>query len=134
VSETARVLLYSSDANVRRDVRVALGKQVAPDLPEIEVVEVATHPEVFRQLDAGGYALAILDGEANPAGGIGIAYQIKEELDSPPPVLLLVVRVADAWLATWSRAEAVAPLPIDPLKLPGQVAQLLRLSQPQVNA
>ena len=41
-------------------------------------------------------------------------------------VLLLVTRVADAWLGTWSRAEALAPYPIDPVELPGQVAELIR--------
>jgi hypothetical protein len=41
-------------------------------------------------------------------------------------VLLLVARVADAWLAAWSRAEGVAALPVDPFELPGQVAELLR--------
>jgi hypothetical protein len=34
--------------------------------------------------------------------------------------------VADAWLATWSRAEAVVPYPIDPVRLPNAVADTLR--------
>ena len=40
--ETLRVLLYSSDRTVREQVRLALGRKVASDLPPIEVEEVAT--------------------------------------------------------------------------------------------
>lgn len=121
-----KVLLYSDDRTTREQVRLALGRRVAADLPEIEIDEVATQGAVLKAMDAGGYALAILDGEANPSGGFGIAYQLKDEIADCPPVLLLVIRAADAWLGTWARAEALATLPIDPVKLPAQVAELLR--------
>jgi hypothetical protein len=41
-------------------------------------------------------------------------------------VLIIAGRADDAWLATWSRADAVVPHPIDPITLPGAVAALLR--------
>ena len=126
---TVRVLLYSDDRTVREQVRLALGKRVTADLPELDVFEVATQPMVLQALDAGGYDLAILDGEAVPSGGMGLCYQLKNEIDSCPPVLLLVARVADAWLATWSKADAIASHPIDPVKLPAAVAELLRSSR-----
>ncbi len=122
----ARILLYSDDRAVRDEVRLALGRRVAADLPEIEVFECATQPAVIKALDAGGFDLVILDGEATPAGGFGLAYQLKDEYADCAPVLLLVARVADAWLATWSRAEAVVPYPIDPRRLPMAAADLLR--------
>ncbi len=68
-------------------------------------------------MDAGGIALAILDGEAVPAGGMGIAKQLKDEIFQCPPMLVLTGRPQDAWLATWSRAEAAVPHPIDPVQL-----------------
>ena len=58
--------------------------------------------------------------------GIGLAQQVKEEYDPGPPVLLLVARVADAWLGTWSRAEAISAYPVAPIRLPTQVAERLR--------
>ena len=88
---------------------------------------MATGQALLKRLDADpGCALLILDGEAQPEGGIGLAHQVKEEYDPCPPVLLLVARVADAWLGTWSRAEAISAYPIDPVRLPAQVAELLR--------
>lgn len=122
----ATVLLYSDDRSVRDQVRVALGRRVAADLPEIDVYETATHQAVTKALDAGGIDVVIMDGEATPAGGMGLCHQVKDEIVDCPPVLVLVARVADAWLATWSRADAVQAYPIDPQALPVAVAGLLR--------
>ncbi|HEY3339530.1 MAG TPA: response regulator [Propionicimonas sp.] len=123
---TARVLLYSDDRTTREQVRLTLGKRLAADLPELEVFEVATQPVVLQTMDAGGIDLVILDGEAVPSGGMGLCHQLKNEIENCPPVLLLVARVADAWLATWAEADAVTPYPVDPVRLPEQAAELLR--------
>jgi Response regulators consisting of a CheY-like receiver domain and a winged-helix DNA-binding domain len=123
---TARVLLYSDDRTVREQVRLALGERLSADLPTLEFVEVATQPLVLRALDAGGFDLLILDAETVPSGGMGLSHQLKNEIIDCPPVLLLVARVADAWLATWAEADAIASYPIDPLRLPELAAGLLR--------
>ncbi len=125
-SAPLRVLVYSDDANVRQQVILSLGKRPHPDLPEVEYVEVATEPVVVQQFDAGGLDLAILDGEAVPVGGMGIAKQMKDEIYQCPPILVLIGRPQDAWLATWSRAEAAVPHPIDPIQLAEAVIGLLR--------
>ena len=121
-----KVLVYSDDVNTRQQVILALGRRPHPDLPELHYVEVATEPVVLQNMDAGGIDLAILDGEAVPAGGMGIAKQLKDEIYECPPVLVLTGRVQDAWLATWSRAEAAGPHPIDPIRLAEAVVTLLR--------
>jgi DNA-binding response OmpR family regulator len=127
-TEVLTVLLYASDRAVREHVRLSLGRKVAADLPEVRVLEVATQPAVIKAMDAGHVDLAILDGEAVP-GGMGLCRQLKDEIAGCPPVLVLIGRVDDAWLATWSRADGVLPHPIDPIKLPGVVAELLRSRQ-----
>ena len=125
-----KVLVYSDDVNTRQQVILALGRRVHPDLPELEYVEVATEPVVIQNMDAGRVDLAILDGEAVPAGGMGIAKQLKDEIYHCPPVLVLTGRPQDAWLATWSRAEAAVPHPLDPIQLAEAVIGLLRPSVP----
>jgi DNA-binding response OmpR family regulator len=119
------ILVYSSDRTVRENIRLALGRKVANDLPPVRVVEVATQPAVIAALDAGGIDLVILDGEAVP-GGMGICRQLKDEIAKCPPILVLTGRRDDAWLATWSRADGVLGHPIDPLRLPAAVASMLR--------
>ena len=131
-SKTAplQVLVYSDDVNTRQQVMLALGSRPHPDLPELEYVEVATEPVVMSNMDAGHIDLAILDGEAVPAGGLGIAKQLKDEIFNCPPVLVLTGRPQDAWLATWSRAEAACPHPLDPVQLAESVISLLRSRVP----
>ena len=122
------ILNYSSNARTREQVRRALGERVHPDLPELTYTDVATGPMVISLMDRGGFDLVILDGESSPFGGIGIAKQLKDEIADCPPVLLLTGRADDAWLASWSRAEAAVPHPIDPIRLGHTVVGLLRSS------
>jgi DNA-binding response OmpR family regulator len=123
--EVLTILLYASNRATREDVRLALGRKVAADLPPVRVLEVATQPAVLTAMDAGGIDLAILDGEAVP-GGMGLCRQLKDEILRCPPILLLIGRRDDAWLATWARAESAVSHPIDPVRLPAAVAELLR--------
>lgn len=123
---TLKVLVYSSNALTREAIRLALGRRPALELPQVEFIDVATHPAVIKEMDAGGIDVAILDGEAVPSGGMGIARQLRDEIYKCPPLLVLIGRPQDAWLATWSRSDAVVSHPIDPLVLSEAVAALLR--------
>ncbi|MBB5916432.1 DNA-binding response OmpR family regulator [Nocardia transvalensis] len=120
-----RVLVYSSESDTRSQVMTALGKQPRPDLPPFEYLEVATAPVVVEQMDAGGIDLAILDGESAPTGGLGVAKQLRDELDTCPPILVITGRPDDAWLANWSRADGSISHPIDPFQLTEAVTTLL---------
>jgi hypothetical protein len=68
----------------------------------------------------------VLDGEAQPAGGMGVSRQAKDEIYNCPPALLVIGRADDRWLATWSRADAVVSHPIDPVALARELAALMR--------
>jgi DNA-binding response OmpR family regulator len=122
----ATVLVYSDDANTREQVRLAVGTRPAADLPPVRYVECATLPAVLSELATGGIDAMVLDGEANPAGGMGVCRQVKDEIYNCPPALVLIGRPQDSWLATWSRADAAATHPIDPVALSDTLAVLLR--------
>ena len=132
-AEDLTILLYASDRTTRQNVRLALGRKVAPDLPLVRVLEVATQAAVISAMDAGGIDLAILDGEAVP-GGMGLCRQLKDEILRCPPILVLIGRPDDAWLATWSRADGAVSHPVDPIRLPAAVAAQLRARMPTAPA
>ena len=121
-----KVVVYSHDADVRSRIRLAIGRRPAPDVPEAKVIEVATQPALIRLLDRGGADVMVLDGEAQPAGGMGVCRQAKDEVYHCPPVLLIIGRPDDGWLATWSRADAVVSHPIDPKALAQALSGLMR--------
>jgi DNA-binding response OmpR family regulator len=123
---TATVLVYSDDSNTRAQVRLATGRRPAPDVPLVEFIECATPAAVIKELDKGGIDVCVLDGEAVPLGGMGVCRQIKDEIFNCPPALVLIGRPQDAWLATWSRADAAVTLPVDPVEFAASLASLLR--------
>ncbi len=128
--ETLTVLVYSSNPVTRAKVLSSLGRRPAPDIARLDYVECETGEEVIDVLDAGGVDLAILDGEATPTGGIGLSRQVKNELKSCPPILLLIGRRDDRWLAHWSQTDAAVPHPIDAIELAEVTAELLRRTEP----
>jgi DNA-binding response OmpR family regulator len=125
-AQRANVLLYSNRAEVRDRVRTAVGRRPAPDVPRIDWVECGKHAEVVEQADLGEIDLMILDGEAQPTGGMGLARQFKYELTDCPPIIVLLAREQDGWLASWSLADAVIAKPFDPITASATVAEQLR--------
>lgn len=132
MSARLKIVVYSDDSTVRAAISAALGRRIAPDLSEHDVVEFATAPALRQYVDQPSVEgalradLFILDGEAVPEGGMGVCRQLKDEVFNCPPVMVIIGRKADGWLAAWSRAEATIMHPIDPFTLAHEAAALLR--------
>lgn len=124
--ERATVLVYSNSDDVRARVRTAVGRRPAPDSGRIDWIECATNAEVVAQLDEGDIDTVVLDGEAQPTGGMGLARQFKYEIEDCPPIVVLIARPQDGWLASWSLADAVIHMPLDPIEAASVVAEQLR--------
>lgn len=122
----ARVVLFSDDVETRAAVRRAVGRRASKDTGLIEWLEVATAEAMFAAIAQGGYDLLVLDGETAKVGSFGLAREIKDTYFDAPPILLLVARPEDAWIAAWSQAEGIVPFPLRPAELADSVAALLR--------
>lgn len=129
-----RVLLYSDDSSTREAVRLAVGRRPAKDVEITDWLECATAPAVYAAVEGGGFDLLILDGEAAKVGGMGVCRELKNSVYECPPVLVLTGRPQDAWLATWSQADAVVPHPLDPIAVASTVAHLARTGATQVRS
>jgi DNA-binding response OmpR family regulator len=121
------ILLYSDDLATRDAVRLAVGRRPARDVEVTSWRECATAAAVIEAVETGEFDLLILDGEAARVGGLGLCRQLKNEIFSCPPVLVLTGRPQDAWLAAWSQADLAVPHPLDPIALAGAVAELGRM-------
>lgn len=125
------IVIYSDDSTVRQSLQKALGVRLSPEFPENEIHEFAT-ADALRLFAVEGnrenrkkISLFILDGEATPEGGLGLAKQLKDELFNCPPIIVVVARSQDAWLAGWSRADGVITHPIDPFTIGKTVISVL---------
>jgi len=121
-----QVLVYSDDPAYRDAVRLAVGRRPSRDLDPVEFVEATDQRELLAAVDEGGIDVVVIDGEARPAGGFGLAKQLKDELEDCPPVLVHVARKDDAWLASWSLADSVQRLPVDAPATAAAVVELLQ--------
>ena len=123
--DTYTVLLYSDDSAVRDRIRLAIGVRPAADLA-VEFVDAATWEQCRELLDTYEIDLMVLDGEAAPAGGLGIARQTKDEYASPPPVCVVIARAADRWLAAFAQVDQTLVAPLDPVTTGQTIAGMLR--------
>ncbi|MEP6599143.1 MAG: hypothetical protein ABJB98_06800 [Actinomycetota bacterium] len=126
VLDQATVVVYSNRPELRAQLRSAVGQRPAPDAPRIEWLECSTSAEVIAEIDAGDVDVVIVDGEAQPTGGMGLARQFKYEIDDCPPIVVVIARKQDGWLASWSLADAVISRPLDPVEAAAVVAEQLR--------
>jgi DNA-binding NarL/FixJ family response regulator len=121
---SSTVLLYSDDPQVRDRMRLAIGTHPRPDL-EIEFVDASTYDDCVQLVDEYEIDPLVLDGEASPAGGLGIARQLKDEITDCPPTCVVIARSADRWLAAYAKVDATLLHPLDPVTTAGAVAGLL---------
>ena len=122
---TSTVLLYSDDPKVRDRMRLAMGTRPAADLT-VRFIDATTQGEVVRLVDSTDIDLLVLDGEAQPAGGLGISRQLKDEFDDCPPTVVVIARAADRWLAAYASVDATLTHPLDPMTTGQTVAGMLR--------
>lgn len=125
-SEPQRILVFSHREDVRESIITAIGRRPASDVGRVTYTECSRISDVLFEVDSGNVDLAILDGEAQPTGGMGLARQLTDELSDCPPIVVTVRRRDDRWLATWSRADAVLTHPLDPVTAAEKVADILR--------
>jgi DNA-binding response OmpR family regulator len=132
---TQIVLVYSDNSIVRAAIQRAITPSPAADLATIVVKEFATADALKEYLNDRGRAdLIIVDGEAAPVGGLGLAREIKDEVYGAPAIIGAIGREADRWLATWARLDGIVLHPIDPRSLAREVAALLRKPSDAVSA
>jgi DNA-binding response OmpR family regulator len=131
-SEMRTILVFSHRPQVRESITSAVGRRPAPDVGRVKFLEVGGVAEVLAAMDSGQVDLAILDGESQPTGGMGLCRQLKNEITNCPPIVIAVQRRDDRWLATWSQADAVLVHPLDPLTAAETVADVLRGGVPAV--
>lgn len=139
-ADRLELLVFSDDANVRREVIEGIGRRPAKGMPLVTWFEAATAEGVRLAMkdraEAGRrpFDALVLDGEVKKYGGMGLAHELFTEMDRRPPVLLLTARPQDDWLAAWSKVEAVVPRPLEPLALQEGVVAALRARRGSVVA
>ena len=117
-------ILVASDApSVRAEVAAIAGR------PDIEVREARSGPAVLEEVAEDTPDLVVVDLQMGNMGGMAVCLELRLEesygnLDHVP-VLMLLDRRPDVFLARRSGAEGWVVKPLDPIRLRRAVAALL---------
>ncbi len=119
-----QTILVASDApTVRREV-IAVTQS-----PEREIVEITSGPELVKMIQDETPDLVIVDLQMGNMGGMAVCLELRLEESYTDmdhvPVLMLLDRRPDVFLARRSGAEGWLVKPLDPLRLRRAVAALL---------
>lgn len=119
-----RTIVVASDApSVRAEVVAVVGE------PGTDIVEVNTGHAVVRAVDEHEPDLVVVDLQMGNMGGMAVCLELRleESYGNLPhvPVLMLLDRRADVFLARRSGAEGWIVKPLDPIRLRRATAALL---------
>lgn len=97
--------------------------------PDVEVCEASSGPDVLATVETQAPDLVIVDMQMGSMGAMAVCLELRlqESTSSIPhvPVLMLLDRRPDVFLARRSKAEGWVIKPLDPLRLRRAVATLL---------
>jgi DNA-binding response OmpR family regulator len=118
------VLVASDLTSLRHELRTML------EGPEIEILEASSGPELFATLEEHEVDLAILDMQIASMGAMAICLDLRHAESygaiDHVPVLMLLDRRPDVFLARRSGAEGFVVKPLDPQRIRRAVRELLR--------
>lgn len=122
------VLLVSSQPRVTTQATTAL-----VDDDRVQITEVRSPERAIALLDEviegerEPFAIVVADNDTQPVGGFYLSREMKARARMGaelPPIVLLVGRQQDEYLARWSEADAWVVKPVDPFDLAEAVASL----------
>jgi CheY-like chemotaxis protein len=124
VSRAVQTILVASDlATLRREIEAVISG------PDVEVRSVTSGPEVVSFVAEESPDLVIVDMQMGNMGGMAVTLELRlqESYDAIDhiPVLMLLDRRPDVFLARRSGAEGWLVKPLDPLRLRRAVTALL---------
>lgn len=118
-----RVMIVSGDAGVRTRTGAALEAR-----DDVEVITATSADDAHRTLQLEDVDVVVMDGDMRPEGGYSVAYEMRaaaEMSDEPAtPVLVLMDREQDRWLARWAGADDALLKPVNPFELAERVREL----------
>jgi len=121
-----RVLLVSPEANARDLMRVAVGsleRRLGEPLSFLDATDGRDGATIGLREDPDA---VVADEIASRAGAFSLAKDLRGAAEPYlGPIVILLERRQDEWLARWSGADAWFVKPVDPFELADRLVQLI---------
>lgn len=118
-----KVLLVASDERARERLRLAL-ERLEVTGEEVRFLEAGDGNDAMVLVETQRPDLVVVEVGVTPYGAFGVARDVKASPETSCPVIVVLERPQDDWLARWSGADALVNRPVDPFAL-AQVARRL---------
>jgi CheY-like chemotaxis protein len=120
-----KALLVTSDQRARERLRLALERLGSgrPD-DEVQFLETSDGNDAVVLAETRLPDLMVVEVGVTPYGAFGVTRDVKASPRTACPVIVVLERPQDDWLARWSGADALVHRPLDPFAL-AQVARRL---------
>lgn len=128
-----RVLLVSPDAHVRDLMRVGVGSVERRLGEELSFLDAANGEEGAKLGLRERPEAVVADEIASRAGAFSMARDLRGDPDPYlGPIVVLLERRQDAWLARWSGADAWFVKPVDPFELADRLVELMSGTEKEI--
>ncbi len=117
-----KILQVADHRSVAEQVRLAVD-----GWEDAEILHVSMPRRALAILDEGevdgtpvAFDVVVADNDTHPTGGLALCREVKARHQmgrDVPPVVLLLARPQDTWLANWAQADAHVQKPADPFDL-----------------
>ena len=118
------ILLAAATTNARERLRLAL-ERLEVSGEEVRFLEAANGNDALAIAEARHPDLIVVEVGITPYGGFGLTRDIKAMPELSCPVVVILERQQDEWLARWSGADALVNRPVDPFALAQVAGRLL---------
>jgi DNA-binding response OmpR family regulator len=116
-----RVLLAEDDPNISVIAKLSLEKLAGHDVTVVHDGE-----DALREALTQSYDVILLDEMMPKMNGVRVCQEYKAQCPDPKPVIFLSAKSQDSDIREFSdNGTGFIPKPFDPMKLPGQIEQLL---------
>ncbi len=123
-----QILLVADEPGFRDRLGLAL-ERLELSGEEVTFLEAANGNDALVLAEAHHPDLVVADVAATPYGGYGLTRDLKANPETACPVILILDRYQDEWLARWSGADALVYRPVDPFALAQVASRLLEEEQ-----
>jgi DNA-binding response OmpR family regulator len=119
----SKILLVAAEPGHRERLRLAL-ERLEADSGEVEFLEAENGNVALAIAEREYPDLVVVEVGVTPYGAFGLTRDLKALPELACPVIIVLERLQDEWLARWAGADALVQRPIDPFAL-AQVARRL---------
>jgi CheY-like chemotaxis protein len=119
----SKIMLVAAEPGHRERLRLAL-ERLEADSGEVEFLEAENGNVALAIAEREYPDLVVVEVGVTPYGAFGLTRDLKALPELACPVIIVLERLQDEWLARWAGADALVQQPIDPFAL-AQVARRL---------